>query len=263
MNWYYASNGQRQGPITGAELEKLTLSGMIADQTLVWREGMKEWQPYAAVRPAPALPTTPTAARTQADDFETCAVSGKRLHRREMIQFEGQWVSAEHRDEFFQKLRDQTPQTGGLAYARMGARFLAKLIDGVILFLPFQFVMAQFGLGLFAPDTPMPETMEELVELLGSWLSAMMITSTIGLIYSVAFLSRFQATPGKLVMKLKVVLADGSKLGTGRIIARYFAESVSALILYIGYLIAFFDEPERRALHDRIAGTRVIRSQSN
>ncbi|HET6371045.1 MAG TPA: RDD family protein, partial [Nitrospiria bacterium] len=39
---------------------------------------------------------------------------------------------------------------------------------------------------------------------------------------------------------------------------RYFAEILSGIILCIGYIMAAFDD-EKRALHDRICGTRVIK----
>jgi uncharacterized RDD family membrane protein YckC len=40
-------------------------------------------------------------------------------------------------------------------------------------------------------------------------------------------------------------------------LGRHFAKILSGIILYIGYLMAFWDD-EKRALHDRICSTRVI-----
>ena len=65
-------------------------------------------------------------------------------------------------------------------------------------------------------------------------------------------------TLGKMVCGVSVVRADGTAIGLGRSIARYFAKFVSAFTLLIGYLIAGFD-PKKRALHDMICGTRVVR----
>ena len=39
---------------------------------------------------------------------------------------------------------------------------------------------------------------------------------------------------------------------------RFLAEIVSALIFYIGYIMIAFDD-QKRALHDRLCNTRVIR----
>ena len=46
MNWYYAENGTQTGPVSDAELEALRRSGRVQHDTLVWREGLPEWQPY-------------------------------------------------------------------------------------------------------------------------------------------------------------------------------------------------------------------------
>jgi uncharacterized RDD family membrane protein YckC len=57
---------------------------------------------------------------------------------------------------------------------------------------------------------------------------------------------------------LKVVTEDGQRLSYMRAFGRYFAEIISGMILYIGYIMAAFDY-EKRALHDRICTTRVIK----
>jgi uncharacterized RDD family membrane protein YckC len=88
----------------------------------------------------------------------------------------------------------------------------------------------------------------------------MLINLSMSLLYSWFFLSRDGATPGKMALGLKVVRADGSKLSTGRIIGRFFSELLSSLLLCIGYIMAGFDE-EKRALHDRICDTRVIKTR--
>ncbi|MND07279.1 RDD family protein [compost metagenome] len=53
--------------------------------------------------------------------------------------------------------------------------------------------------------------------------------------------------------------ADGSAVTTGRAAGRYFATLLSSLTLLIGFVIAAFDE-QKRALHDHVADTRVIRA---
>jgi uncharacterized RDD family membrane protein YckC len=61
-----------------------------------------------------------------------------------------------------------------------------------------------------------------------------------------------------MALGLKVVRSDGTKLSNGRIVGRYFAELVSLLVLWIGYIMAAFDD-QKRALHDMICDTRVIK----
>lgn len=69
--------------------------------------------------------------------------------------------------------------------------------------------------------------------------------------------SRWQASPGKRLLGLRVVAADGARPGVGRAFARQLAGALSWLVLNLGHLMALAG-PEHRALHDRLAGTRVL-----
>ncbi|MGE5190162.1 MAG: RDD family protein [Gemmatimonadota bacterium] len=51
MDWYYVDNGRRIGPVDDTTLQVLVNAGAVGPGTLVWREGMSGWQPYAAARP--------------------------------------------------------------------------------------------------------------------------------------------------------------------------------------------------------------------
>jgi uncharacterized RDD family membrane protein YckC len=86
-----------------------------------------------------------------------------------------------------------------------------------------------------------------------------LIQFAINISYEVGFLGRFGATPGKMACKLKVVTSSGAPISYGRALGRYFASLLSGLILFIGYIMAAFYD-EKRALHDRICDTRVIKA---
>lgn len=49
--WYYAQKEKKLGPISLEELENLALSGDLLPETLVWSEGMAEWQRHDAIFP--------------------------------------------------------------------------------------------------------------------------------------------------------------------------------------------------------------------
>jgi uncharacterized RDD family membrane protein YckC len=76
-------------------------------------------------------------------------------------------------------------------------------------------------------------------------------------VYSIFFVGKYGATPGKMVCGLRVVASDGGTLSYGRATGRFFAELLSGLVCYIGYIIAGFDS-QKRALHDHICNTRVV-----
>ena len=272
MQWYYAIDGERRGPVAQAELEKLVTDGVVKADTLVWQQGMADWQAYARVAGGPAAGAAPAGGAD--DGTEVCAVSGQRHPRREMINYAGKWISAEHRDAFFQRQREGAvapdafvqPQGEGVVrpdefvFGNFWPRFCAKLLDGLILAVAGVLINVVLGLvmlgnanyfvGLVQAAGAAKATHYQIVSNLAGVL--------LGVGYAWFFISRYSATPGKMALGLKLVRADGSPLSTGRIIGRYFAEWLSGLILLIGYIMAAWD-PERRALHDRICDTRVIK----
>jgi hypothetical protein len=48
-NWYFAANGQQQGPYPEAQFRDLIANGSVRADTLVWTEGMAGWQKAAEV----------------------------------------------------------------------------------------------------------------------------------------------------------------------------------------------------------------------
>jgi serine/threonine protein kinase len=85
-------------------------------------------------------------------------------------------------------------------------------------------------------------------------------TLAVACLYEVYFVSRQGATIGKIGLNLKIVRADGSAVTRSWALRRYFAMGVSLLTGTVGFWMAAFDK-EKRALHDRICATRVIRGE--
>lgn len=227
MQWYYANNGQRQGPVGETEFARLTTDGSIRADTLVWRHGMPDWKPYAEV--AATLPP-PVAQPIEFDDLDA-TVAALRL--------------------------DPPP----LRYAGIWPRVAAKLIDWIILFFAGRVLASAMGLGGI-DIMPLAEgDMEQLMPLLQQLSLLFLADSAMRLGFYWFFLKKYAATPGKLAFGLKIVRADGSRLTDGRIVARFFAEIVSKYFtMCIGYIVAAFDD-EKRALHDHLCDTRVVKSR--
>jgi uncharacterized RDD family membrane protein YckC len=68
-----------------------------------------------------------------------------------------------------------------------------------------------------------------------------------------------QASLGKLAFDLRVTCLEGERISLLRALARNVAQPLSALTLYVGFVMAAFTA-RRQALHDLIAGTLVMRS---
>jgi uncharacterized RDD family membrane protein YckC len=81
-------------------------------------------------------------------------------------------------------------------------------------------------------------------------------------LYYVLFWTFCGWTPGKLLLGLRVVAPSGAPPSLARSLARLVGYGISALPFYLGFLWILVD-PERRAWHDRIAQTRVIRLQES
>lgn len=235
MQWYYANEGQRSGPVSADEFKRLVETGVIRADTLVWQGGMPTWKPYADLAPppmdaAPVPPPPPPGQPGVGTEAEAAPVAGANdvvMH----------------------------------GYGGFWRRLVAKVIDGFItgvlswiILLPLLFALLGTA-GMLAPGAQ--ATPEQMVAVLTFQLISICVQVAIGLTYSIFFLRKYAATPGKMVLGLKVYRADSSRLSVGRIAARYFAEWLSWLIFLLGYIIAAFD-PEKRALHDRIADTRVV-----
>lgn len=253
-DYYYALNGQQAGPVPEEQLTSLLQTGTINASTLVWRDGMADWQPLSTVLGpvAAAVPAQPPPASfsTPGEATQVCAVSGRSFPVSQMVKFGDVWVAGMYRDQYLQRLREGAVSTGRLNLAGIGTRFVASFIDGLIL-QAVQFVIGM-ALGVVMASAASPEAAAGLAML------NVVLALAIGFSYEAFFLAAKGATPGKMAMKIRVVRPDGSKISMGQAWGRTLGKQVSALILMIGYLMAFWDE-EKRSLHDRMAGTRVIK----
>ncbi len=72
--------------------------------------------------------------------------------------------------------------------------------------------------------------------------------------------SSYQATLGKMAMGIKVTDLYGRRISFGKACGRFFGKILSAIILYIGFIMAGFTE-KKQALHDIIAGTLVLKAR--
>ena len=272
MNWYYADAGRQVGPITDEQLDGLLKSGVIKADTLVWREGMAAWQPYREVRPTPAATTAvavapagglpPIAAPVGAsgEPEAVCAECRRIFPKSHTIQYGTVSVCASCKPMFVQKLKEGATMPvaeGTLNYAGFWIRFGAKLIDGlifmVVLGIPFFIFMFR---NIMSTGPGQPPGFGQL----GLQLGAQLVFYVASIGYNTFFLGKFGATPGKMACGLKVVSADGAKITYARSFGRAMAEILSGLICDIGYIIAAFDS-QKRALHDHIANTRVIKTR--
>ena len=98
----------------------------------------------------------------------------------------------------------------------------------------------------------------------GGWLVAIYVITIAGYYLYYAFMesSANQATVGKIALGLRVTDGAGGRISFWRALGRTFAKILSALILYIGFIMAAFTA-RKQALHDKIADTLVVRRSAS
>lgn len=94
-------------------------------------------------------------------------------------------------------------------------------------------------------------------------LTGLLAFAAVGALYHIGFeASRWQASPGKRALRLRVVDRRGGAPGFARAAGRYAAGALSWLTLNLGHLFAGVP-PHYLALHDRLSGTRVVRTNDS
>ncbi len=252
MDWYYADANLRLGPVDDTEIRSLRESGRIGPNTLVWHSGMVDWQP---------LSTVDASSAVLSPEGGFCTECGRAATAGELLAFGGSRVCANCKDPFFQKVREQgvAVTQGKYHYGGFWIRFLARLIDGIILgvvFFPLGIVfVSRIGLGNRpVPVTPDLEFVGKTFALIGTFY---VVEAILCALYEAWFVSHRGGTPGKLILGLRVIRPTGETVSFWRAFARYFGLLLSSFILEIGCIIAGFDS-EKRSLHDWICDTRVI-----
>ena len=256
MNWHYVEQGQQMGPVSDEQLAQLVQAGKINGETLVWREGLANWSPYREVNPAAAAtPVTVAPAApviSSNPDEVTCAECGKQFPISETIRHGSIYICGGCKPVLIQKLAEGAQlNTGELHYARVLARFAAIFLDGLIVGVVNWSVGFVIGLILITAMRGSPSGIFMFQGIV------FVINMTIAMTYEAVLIGKYGATLGKMVCKIKVVMADGGKVSYGRAFGRYFAKKLNLFTCLIGYIIAIFDD-QKRALHDHICNTRVV-----
>ena len=168
--------------------------------------------------------------------------------------------------------RNMAPATGSLplawyqlpshapppAYAGFWRRFLASLIDGILISFALSLLNPVLGL-MLTPVIDEGATADDLWRALAAWLAAYtaLCIALSWLYHAVMESSPWRATLGKRALGMVVTDLRGNRISFGRATGRYFARFVSGILLGLGYLIQPFTA-KRQALHDMIAGTLVV-----
>lgn len=124
-------------------------------------------------------------------------------------------------------------ETTGSRKAGFFIRLAAYLVDSLILWL-VSYLVGATGLNRF-------------------WVSFLL-----GAAYFTYFFSSTGQTLGKRLLGLRVVRAGGEPLNLTIGLTRYLGYLISGFLLFFGFLMIALDK-DRQGLHDKLAGTFVVR----
>jgi uncharacterized RDD family membrane protein YckC len=201
-------------------------------------------------------------------DVRYCSQCGQPSPLDQLARFGDTLVCPYCKYSYVQKLREGVaPLQPAFYYGGFWIRFVAAVIDGIIMGVTSSAVQLLLLGSVYRPFAnmrePMPpdQALAAFGAIMGTLALSMLIGVAIGASYEGFFVSRVGATPGKMALGLKVVRPNGGPVSLGRAVGRYFAKWLSSMTLGIGYIIAGFDA-EKRAMHDMIVDTRVVKADS-
>lgn len=244
MSWFYSAGGEQKGPVEIAEFESLIASGVIRPETLVWQPGMPNWQSASETRPdllPPSIPGTLSAGTLSGTLSMPMYAAGP------------------------------PALTGGRLYGGFWLRLLARFIDGLVLFIPsFTVIMLVMGTSFFT--SLLAGDFSVLTRGTSMFIVAGLINAAMYAAYEAFTTSTYGGTLGKMALGLRVILPDGGMLNLQQALIRHLiyaggsilgalvpmASVLNGLWILADNVSAAFD-PQKRALHDRIANTFVVK----
>ncbi|MCL5766945.1 RDD family protein [Acinetobacter sp. ANC5681] len=130
-------------------------------------------------------------------------------------------------------------------YAGFWLRFLASIIDSIILIVALIPIMM-----IIAPNAASGFT---------GWTWSDWLGQIIGAVFYIVCWVKFAGTPGKRLLRLKVLdEKTGENLTVGQAILRYIGYFPSTLVFFLGFIWIAFDS-KKQGWHDKIAKSVVVR----
>jgi len=157
------------------------------------------------------------------------------------------------------RLERARPTSPAVRPAGFGRRLLAAIVDAAIVSTAMMILLSPVAFYWRSKGWPSTLSDVQFVPILLSLLLTLLVLVLGGAYYVYCWGVR-GATPGKQLLELAVEADDGtSPIGVPRAVGRLLGYLLSAAILGIGFLMIV---ATGNGLHDRIAGTRVVRRRT-
>lgn len=180
----------------------------------------------------------------------TCAECQQLVDRENTIEYGDTLICARCKPVFVQRLREGLVQLAATPYAGFWIRCCASLIDDIILLaITYPLLIAVYGWEYFTDAGFFAGAIDVLL----SWICPAVAT--------LLFWVNFQATPGKMLFRLRIVDARTNLAPSlTQFIIRYVMYFACLLPLALGFIWVAFD-PRKEGWHDKAAGTIVVKTR--
>lgn len=242
MEIWIGRDGERHGPYKEDDVRQWLRSGQVSPADLAWYEGLADWQPLSVLFPDDAKVVSPAAD----PDHSYAAPSAPVL-----------------------------PQTTTAAledHAGFWKRVAAYILDAIILYIPQLLIEKMFGVdvakeslrqAVLSAGGDMQLVMAAQTQFYATMWPAFLLSFVISLLYfALCESSAWQGTPGKLALGIRVTDMQGRRISLPRALGRYLAKFLSAIILFIGFLMVAWTQ-RKQGLHDMIADTLVLNGRAS
>ncbi|MGL6290527.1 MAG: RDD family protein [Silanimonas sp.] len=268
--WYCVNAArERLGPMAAEEIRRRFEAGELQRRSLVWQSGMPQWVPLeqmagelgiALAAAPPSMLEAPTIAATPQAPSATIAPAPTAQPATDAALAQAYAASSRDASATGSLVGNDVVDAG--FWKRAAALLIDSLILTVAFYAVFFLLLLMVGAGasgfmtMFeASATGQPPSGPLLVVfIVGGYVVPFVMRWAYFTFFTA---SSWQGTPGKRAVGIKVVDLDGRAITKSRATGRWFAAALSYLTFYIGFLLAAFTD-RKQALHDMVAGTRVV-----
>ena len=241
MEVWIGRDGERHGPYKESDVRQWLRSGQVSRDDLGWYEGLADWQPLSVLFPD-EKPSAPPP-----------------------MQSDSPYVAP--------PMPQAVTTTALEDYAGFWQRFGAWVIDLAVLLIPCAVIYQSMGgfaaymnlLGQMREGMGSPEMSEAIRTYGEATRGASIAVMVLGFFYYTLFeASKWQATPGKLALRLRVTDMNGQRLSIGRSAARNAVRLfnvLSGLIPFICYLPVAWTQ-RKQGLHDMVSSALVLNGRA-
>lgn len=235
--WYFAIGNDRFGPEPISSVQQRIVSAELSASSLVWKESMPDWIPVGNV---PELASFLSITQPEATSAPMPGAMAPTVAS---------------------PLGYYAAGPASVQYAGFWTRFVAMLIDSLIIFVP-NCIIGSILSGVFTifGVNAVPTTMSAGNQ--GLPAASVAISWTVGIVIRWLYFAFFessgaQATLGKMAVGIVVTDTEGKRISFAKATGRFFGKFLSAIILMVGFIMAAFTD-RKQALHDLLAGTLVV-----